>query len=63
MAVEEFEQYRVFMRKLVRDDEPRPVVLNDFKNWLEVKTPEEATASIQNVGITRIVECLNDAHK
>lgn len=63
MSNEDTEQYRDFIAKLQREDEPRPTALSNIKNWLLYKTPEEATPSIRNVGITKIVECLNDAHK
>lgn len=63
MSNQDTEHYREFIANLQREDEPRPVALNHIKNWLLHKTPEEATPSIRNVGITKIVECLNDAHK
>lgn len=63
MSNEDTEQYSDFIAKLQREDEPRPAALNNIKNWLLHKTPEEATPLIRNVGITKLIECLNDADK
>lgn len=63
MSSQDTELYRDFIAKLQGEDEPRPAVLGNIKNWLLYKTPEEASPLIRHVGITKIVECLNDAHK
>ncbi|XP_049870417.1 26S proteasome non-ATPase regulatory subunit 5 [Pectinophora gossypiella] len=52
------EQYRLFIDKLQRE-EHRPDALNDIKNLLAYKPAPEAVSTIRDVGISKIVQCLN----
>lgn len=58
MATEDTELYREFIEKLQRE-EHRPTALNDLKNLLLHKPAGEAADTIRNVGIARIIHCLN----
>ncbi|XP_063824245.1 26S proteasome non-ATPase regulatory subunit 5 [Ostrinia nubilalis] len=58
MTTQDTEQYREFLRQLQRE-EHRPTALNDIKNLFTYKPAGEATTTIKDVGISKIVECLN----
>ncbi|XP_038220245.1 26S proteasome non-ATPase regulatory subunit 5 [Zerene cesonia] len=56
------EQYRVFT-KILHDEEQRSQALNDIINLLNFTSPAEAALVIQNVGICKILQCLNATDK
>lgn len=58
MAAEDTERYREFIEKLQRE-EHRPAALNDLKNLLVHKPAGEAADTIKQLGIARIIQCLN----
>lgn len=58
MSSEDTEQFRQFIGRLQKEDQ-RPAALNDIKNLLVFKPAREATTTIRDVGISKIVECLN----
>ncbi|XP_030028072.2 26S proteasome non-ATPase regulatory subunit 5 [Manduca sexta] len=62
MSNEDTEQYREFINKLQRD-EHRPIALNEIKNLLSFKSSPEVVTTIRDVGISKIVQCLNVADK
>ncbi|XP_021187709.3 26S proteasome non-ATPase regulatory subunit 5 [Helicoverpa armigera] len=58
MSTEDTEQYRQFIERLQKE-EHRPAALNDIKNLLAYKPAGEAITTIRDVGISKIVQCLN----
>lgn len=62
MTTEDSEQYREFLRQLQRE-EHRPTALNELKNLLIYKPAGEAVNTIRDVGISKIVQCLNVSEK
>lgn len=52
------EQFREFIAKLQRDEQ-RPAALNDIKNLIAFKPPNEVMETIRDVGISEIVACVN----
>lgn len=56
------DQYRLFIDNLQRE-EFRHSALTDIKNLLTLKPARDAVNTIQNVGITKIVRCLNVPEK
>lgn len=62
MTNSDVDQYRLFIDNLQRE-EFRHSALTDIKNLLILKPPREAVSTIQNVGITKIVRCLNVPEK
>lgn len=62
MSNNDSEQIREFVVRLERDEQ-RQAALNDIKNLIAFKPPNEAIAAIRDVGISRIVRCLNTGDK
>lgn len=62
MSNEDTDQYRDFIAKLQREDQ-RPAALKDIKNLFVYKPPGEAANAIRDVGISKIVHCLNAPDK
>ncbi|KAM3967186.1 26S proteasome non-ATPase regulatory subunit 5 [Aphomia sociella] len=62
MANEDTEQYREFLQKLQRDQH-RPTALNDIKNLLLLKPAGEAASTLRDVGIAKLIQCLNVSDK
>ncbi|KAI5646556.1 proteasome non-ATPase 26S subunit domain-containing protein [Phthorimaea operculella] len=63
MTTEDIEQFRGFMRALQSEDENRQQALNEIKNLLVFKPAGEATSTIRNVGISKIIQCLYSREK
>ncbi|XP_059046049.1 26S proteasome non-ATPase regulatory subunit 5 [Achroia grisella] len=62
MSNQDSEQYRGFIEKLSQE-EHRSKALNDIKNLFQLKPAAEAASTIRDVGIARIVHCLNVTDK
>lgn len=58
MSNTDAEQFREFLFKLKREDQ-RPSALSDLKNFLACKPAGEVVSTIRNVGISKIIHCLN----
>ncbi|VVD05110.1 unnamed protein product [Leptidea sinapis] len=56
------DQYRIFIDNLQNEDQ-RPQALNDLKTLLSFTSPSEAMPVIRDVGIAKILECLNVTDK
>lgn len=62
MTSQDTEQYREFLRQLQRE-ENRPSALNELKNLLTYKPAGEAISTLRDVGISKIIHCLNVSDK
>ncbi|KAL0832876.1 hypothetical protein ABMA28_001026 [Loxostege sticticalis] len=62
MTAQDTEQFREFLRQLQRE-EHRPTALNEIKNLFTYKPAGEAITTIRDVGISKIVQCLNVPEK
>ncbi|XP_023933824.2 26S proteasome non-ATPase regulatory subunit 5 [Bicyclus anynana] len=62
MTQQNNEQFRIFTEKL-KTVEERSTALNDIKNLLAYKPASEAVPTIRNIGISKILHCLNETDK
>lgn len=62
MSQQDIEQYRLFIEKL-KTEEYRSEALNDIKNLFAYKPAPEAAPTIRNIGIAKILHCLNGSDK
>ncbi|CAH0605414.1 unnamed protein product [Chrysodeixis includens] len=58
MSSEDTEQYRLFIGRLQRE-ENKSAALTDIKNLFAYKPAGEAITALRDVGITKIVQCVN----
>ncbi|CAG9133123.1 unnamed protein product [Plutella xylostella] len=58
MGPSDTDRFREFVQKLQQEDE-RVAALNDIKNLLTYKPAGESAQVIRNVGITKILQCVN----
>ncbi|KAJ0178734.1 hypothetical protein K1T71_005509 [Dendrolimus kikuchii] len=58
MSNEDTAQYREFIFSLMRE-EHRPTALNDLKNFFTNRSAGEAVITMRDVGISKIIQCVN----